>query len=102
MRRFRRLRVLRAQLVENGLRLCLAPENPEAAPALELRLRDRIAGRILERQALEDLQRAGAVSAHLPNEAREIERIVGGAVLRVGGHESEQIDFRLRTASAQM
>src|SRR5205085_10659778 len=67
VRRFRRLRVLRGQLVENRLRLCLAPENAQATPALELRLRNRVAGGILERQALEDLQRAGAVSADFAN-----------------------------------
>src|SRR5437763_4199446 len=98
VRRFRRLRVLRGQLVENRLRFRIAPENAEAAPALELRLRDGIASRILERKALEELQGACAVSADFADQAGQIERVVGGAVLRIGGDEREQVGLRLDVA----
>src|SRR5882762_403296 len=98
LRRLGRVRVLHGKLFENRLRLVLAPEDPQAAPALELRLRYRIAGRVLERHALEELQRAGAVAADFADQASEEQRVVGRTVARIRGGERQQIGLCLSVA----
>src|SRR4029077_7047233 len=88
--------VLQGKLVENRLRLVLAPEDPQAARALELRLRDGVAGWIPARDAFEELQRRRAVPADLADQAGQIQGVVRGAVPRISGDEGQQLGLRLR------
>ena len=66
----------------------------QAAALLEQRRRDRIAGRILAGDAVEERNRALAIAAVLPDEPGEVERVVRGVVAWVLLHEGEEIGFR--------
>jgi len=95
MRRLGRLRVLLGKLVQNRLGLTLAPEDAQASTPFQLGLWHGIARRILHRDRLEELQRAVAVPANLAHEPGEVERVVGRAVLGVGGGERQQVGLGL-------
>src|SRR5258706_421528 len=56
------------------------------------------AGRVLERHALEELQRAGAVAADFADQASEEQRVVGRTVARIRGDERQQIGLCLSVA----
>src|SRR5229473_72438 len=102
-RRLRRVGVLPVELEENLFRLGAAAEQAQAASALEQRLGNGVACRIFNGDALEKLQRAGAIAAHLPYQARHVERVVRGGVVRMGRDEGEELDLgRLVLAVVQL
>src|SRR3954467_9018870 len=65
----------------------------QATAFLEQRRGDRIAGGILERNAIEERDRALAIAAVLADEAGEVERVVRGAMARMFLREGEEIRF---------
>src|SRR5260370_5366847 len=80
-RRLRRVGVLPFELEENLFLLGAAAEQAQAASALEQRLGNGVACRIFNGDALEKLQRAGAIAAHLSHQARQVQRVVRAGVV---------------------